>query len=368
MASSQSSSKYPQPIYMDNDLHVASPNSIASVNYWKILMHNYLEGNCLIAFINGDIQPPPEKTDDEHIDNPDYKEWKEIDDYVQHSIISTIQEDLWKELSSSFSGKTSADLWTFILQKVQRPPAMTHVDRVANESAKRKNFTQYLELYKAVVGGDMNTLQKILDEDPTVVRAVITGASETPLIVASHKKTNFNLIKKLISLMSPPDLAMQNSFGRTAIFGAAAVGDVEAMHEMVKKNPNLPHICDMYNQLPIHHAAYAGEKDSVDYLLQVTNIKEVLDELKRLRLVHALISGGFYDICLSLLKSFPELCYNELTPLETLTYRHSAFVSGAHLNFWQRMIYSYLSIEMECPVEYYKSTNDTENPVEEVNK
>ncbi|XP_076902161.1 uncharacterized protein LOC143556807 [Bidens hawaiensis] len=157
---------------------------------------------------------------------------------------------------------------------------------------------------------------------------------------------------------------MQNSFGRTAIFGAA----VEAMDEMVKKNPNLPHICDMYNQLPIHHAAYAGEKDSVDYLLQVTNIKDVLDESKRLRLVHALISGRFYDICLSLLKSFPELCYHELTPLEALTFKHSAFLSGAHFSFWERIIYSYLSIEMESPVEYYKSTNDTENPVEEADK
>ncbi|XP_076933215.1 uncharacterized protein LOC143599035, partial [Bidens hawaiensis] len=341
MASSPSSSKYPQPIYMDDDLHSSFPKlNRYSVNYWKINMHNYLEGNGLIAFIKGDIQPPPEKTDDGRIENPDYKEWKEIDGYVQRSIISTIQEDLWKELSSSFSGKTSAELWTFILERVQRPPAMTHVDRVTNESAKGKNFTQYLELYKAIVGGDMNTFQKKLDEDPTIVRAIITGASETPLIVASHKKTNINLVKKLISLMSPQDLAMQNSFGRTAIFGAAVVGNVEAMDEMVKKNPNLPHICDMYNKLPIHHAAYAGEKDSVDYLLQVTNIKDVLDESKRLILVHALISGRFYDICLSLLKSFPELCYHELTPLEALTFKHSAFLSGAHFNFWERIIYS----------------------------
>ncbi|XP_076902145.1 uncharacterized protein LOC143556790 [Bidens hawaiensis] len=378
-SSSLSSSKYPQPIYMDNDLDSSFTElNRYTVNYWRMLMQSYIEGNGLIAFINGYSKPPPEMIPDEQlkwIENPYYKEWKEIDDQVQRWIISTIQDDLWTALSSQYPGKTSAELWTFILHSVQRPPTMTHPDHhvnqksytVENQSTKRKNFRKYLELYKAVVGGDMNTLQKKLDQDPTVVRTIITGASETPLIVASHKKTNISIVEKLISLMSPPDLAMQNCFGRTALFGAAAVGDVEAMNEMVEKNPNLPYICDMYNQLPIHYASNAGEKDSVDYLLQVTD-NAALDELKRLRLVHALISGGIYDTCLSLLKRFPELCYNELTPLETLIYRHSAFPSGAHFNFWQRMIYSYLSVETESPVDYYKSTNDTENPVKEVDK
>ncbi|XP_076894509.1 uncharacterized protein LOC143546815 [Bidens hawaiensis] len=351
MASSPSSSpfsdKCPQRTYMDHDIHSSFPKlNRYSVSFWKIIMHDYIEGNGLISF----IEPMDEQL---KCIKTDCTKCKEIDDQLRCSIISTIQDDLWKELSSSFLGNTSAELWNFILQNVQRLPAMTHVDHVscdtganklgppmltirviytvANQPAEGKNLAQsaegknlaHLELYKAIVGGDMNTVQEKLDEDKTIVSTIITGASETPLIVACLKKTNINLVKKLISLMSPPDLKMRNSFGRTAIFGAAAIGHVEAMEEMVKKNPDLPYICDMYNQLPVHYAACAGEKGSVDYLLQVTDIKKV-DELKRLRLVHALISGGFYDL--------PD--------------------------------------EMESPVEYYKSTNtnDTENSVKEVDK
>ncbi|XP_021971465.2 uncharacterized protein LOC110866630 [Helianthus annuus] len=212
------------------------------------------------------------------------------------------------------------------------------IHTVSNQAAEGKNYTQYLPLYRAVVEGNMKSLQDILDKDPTAVRAIITGASETALIVASHKKNNKDIVKKLISLMSPQDMAMQDSFGRTAIFGAAAVGNVEALKMMVKKNPDLPHICDIYNHLPLHFAAYADQKDSVRYLLDATNVA-CLDEFKRLTLVQALISGGFYDICLSLLQHFPALAVIEVSPLETLTYRHSAFRSGANFNFWQCMIY-----------------------------
>ncbi|KAL8241224.1 hypothetical protein R6Q59_014579 [Mikania micrantha] len=92
--------------------------------------------------------------------------------------------------------------------------------------------------------------------------------------------------------MSPQDLAMQNSFGKTAMFGAAVVGNVEAMKMMVDKNDNLPNITDIYNQLPIQSAAYAGQKHAVHYRLEVTG-KEYL-ESRRKTFVHSLLVGGFY--------------------------------------------------------------------------
>ncbi|KAJ0563518.1 putative ankyrin repeat-containing domain, PGG domain, ankyrin repeat-containing domain superfamily [Helianthus annuus] len=364
-STSPSSGNHPHPIYMDHDLHTIPKLTPNTVNYWKITMRNYIEGSGLITFIDSSIKPPPEKIDD--VENPDYKQWKEIDDHVRSSIISTMQDGFWEELSSSFTGKTAAELWTFINLNVHGPPTMTHADRVSNQAAEGQNYTRYLPLYRAVVEGNMKSLQDIVDKDPTAVRAIITGASETALIVASHKKNNNDIVKKLISLMSPQDLAMQDSFGRTAIFGVAAVGDVEALEMMVKKNPDLLRICDIYNHLPLHFAAYADQKDSVRYLLMVMN-EAYLDEFKRLTLVHALISGGFYDICLSLLQRFPALAVIEVSPLETLTYRHSAFLSGANFNVWQRMIYPYLPSELERPVDYYKGTYDIENPVEEVDK
>ncbi|KAD5961895.1 hypothetical protein E3N88_13368 [Mikania micrantha] len=302
---SPSLSKYPQPIYKEHDLHTITKLNNFNVNYWKLAMSDYIEGNGLIAFIDGSITPPPDKINDENeqlqgIENPDYTQWKQIDD-------------------------------------------------------------------QAAVEGNLKSLQEILLKEPNLVNAVITGAFETALIVACHRNMNSNFVEKLISLMSPQDLAMQNSFGKTAMFGAAVVGNVEAMKMMVDKNPNLPNITDIYNQLPLQSAAYAGQKHAVHYLLEVTG-KEYLESRRKI-FVHSLLAGGFYDICLSLLKSFPEFAFIEVSPLERLSYTHSAFFSAANFSFWQRKIYSYLpSVELERPIRYYKNTCDIENPTEEAEK
>ncbi|KAL8241212.1 hypothetical protein R6Q59_014567 [Mikania micrantha] len=343
-SSSPSFSKYPQPLYKDYDLHYIPKLNYFNVNYWKLAMDDYIEANGLIGFINGSITPPPEMINDENeqqlhwIDQPDYMQWKQMDDQVQLLILSTFQDGFWASLSSRYTGKTAAELWSFIIQNVPRLPLMTHPDRISYQTPEGQNLVRYnLPLFKACVESNMKDLQEILDKSPNVVRDFITGACETALIVACHRNMNTNFVEKLISLMSPQDLAMQTSFGRTAMFGAAVVGNVEAMKMMVDKNPDLPNITDIYNQLPIHTAAMAGEKHSVHYLLQVTG-KDFI-ESKRFTLVHALISGGFYDICLSLLQRYPELAVYGVSPLETLTYRHSAFLSGANFSFWQQKIY-----------------------------
>lgn len=94
-------------------------------------MRNYIEGNGLIDFINGKIKPPKKTryVELEEIENPEYKQWKQIDDELRSSIISTIEKGLWEELSCSFTGKSAAELWDFIVQNVHRTPAMTHADR-----------------------------------------------------------------------------------------------------------------------------------------------------------------------------------------------------------------------------------------------
>ncbi|KAD5961900.1 hypothetical protein E3N88_13373 [Mikania micrantha] len=305
-SSSPSFSKYPQPLYKDYDLHYIPKLNYFNVNYWKLAMDDYIEANGLIGFINGSITPPPEMINDE---NEQQLHWIDQPDYMQ-----------WKQMDD-----------------------------------------------QACVESNMKDLQEILDKSPNVVRDFITGACETALIVACHRNMNTNFVEKLISLMSPQDLAMQTSFGRTAMFGAAVVGNVEAMKMMVDKNPDLPNITDIYNQLPIHTAAMAGEKHSVHYLLQVTG-KDFI-ESKRFTLVHALISGGFYDICLSLLQRYPELAVYGVSPLETLTYRHSAFLSGANFSFWQQKIYLYLPEgDQERPFDQYNNIYDVENPNMEVEK
>ncbi|KAD5961896.1 hypothetical protein E3N88_13369 [Mikania micrantha] len=321
---SPSLSKYPQPIYKEHDLHTIPKHNKYNVNYWKLAMSDYIEGNGLIAFIDGSITPPPEKINEKNeqlqgIENPDYTQWKQIDD-------------------------------------------------------------------QAAVEGNLKSLQEILLKEPNVVSAVITGAFETALIVACHRNMNSKFVEKLISLMSPQDLAMQNSFGKTAMFGAAVVGNVEAMKMMVDKNPNLPNITDIYNQLPIQSAAYAGQKHAVHYLLEVTGKKYL--EPRRSKFVHTLLIGGFYVLPISASgnersthKSAQQLRRSAAAARSSSAGLPDARLLGAsmlraHCSV-QTLIFDFLklrlrgnlpSVELESPIHYYKNTCDIENPTEEAEK
>ncbi|KAI3748521.1 hypothetical protein L6452_11644 [Arctium lappa] len=56
-------------------------------------------------------------------------------------------------------------------------------------------------------------------------------------MVTSPIEGNQEFVKKLISLMSPKDLAMQDSFGQTALSGAIlAVAKVKRMQELKRKH------------------------------------------------------------------------------------------------------------------------------------
>ncbi|GKD20597.1 putative ankyrin repeat-containing domain, PGG domain, ankyrin repeat-containing domain superfamily protein, partial [Tanacetum coccineum] len=371
--------KVSKPIYTDHDLYTIPKLTYDNVNYWKLAMFNYIQGNGLFGFIDVQMIPPPKIIEDVQqstwIENPIYKCWEEIDNELKMSIISTIHDELLAtipssftepkgsvestihdelletlprsftnplaatdrshdqhgEIPGSFKRKSSADLWTYIDKNIHRRPKMTHPDRVGDG----QKITQHLPLYKAAVEGDVKSLHEILEKEPTVVRDIITGASETALIIASHKENNNEFVAELVKLLSRDDLAMQNSFGRTAMFGAAATGNVKTLEIMVEKNNDLPNIRDMYNLLPLHFAAYAGQKHSVHYLLKVTKLtyEEVTERLEGSSLITALISGGFYDICLNMLKECPQLAVAEVSPLETLTNKNSAFLSGAHFSF-----------------------------------
>ncbi|KAI3748519.1 hypothetical protein L6452_11642 [Arctium lappa] len=356
-ANASSSSKYPHPIYMDFNLNYIPKLDEYNVQGWKAIMYELLKNNGVIGYVDGSIEPPPDV-------DPDYAEWKERDDGVRDWIMSAIGDDFLKQNSSLITiPKTAKDLWDLIGKMVAKPK-MIHADRWSNKAEEGSNYVPHLPLHKAAVKGDMKTLDEILKKDPSAVRALVTGASETALMVASPIEGNQEFVKKLITQMSPKDLAMQDSFGQTALSGAILAGDVEVVKLMVEKNPDLPYINDMYNLIPLAIAPYYCDNDAViRYLLDVTNQNVLLGPLGAV-LMAGLVYGRFFDICFDLLHKIPHLA---ATPLEILTLMHSAFLSGTKLNSWQKFIYSYVP-DKELKNYGGNGVGDVENPREKIIK
>ena len=160
-----------------------------------------------------------------------------------------------------------------------------------------KNASKYLPLMKAALNGDWETAKKFFIKEPDAVRAVIGGASETAVMVAVRSVQRNNFLRKLVDMLTPVDLAMVGYYGETSLHVAASSGNVEAAKLLVKKNPRLPDIGNTFSNIPLFTAAICGKREMFLYLYSITNENAIASSFGKgngPRLVHALITSGFY--------------------------------------------------------------------------
>ncbi|KAK6941301.1 Ankyrin repeat [Dillenia turbinata] len=234
----------------------------------------------------------------------------------------------------------------------------------------RENLNKYLPLYKAALRGDWETAKAIFDGNESALTAKITIFQENALHLAAgagHAQFVINMMDR----MPVEDLELRDVHGRTALTFAAMAGCTEAARAMVSRNPILTQLMDKNGRAPILHAALIGSKDVLSYLCSVTRNEEPNYPLSGQaggRLLNNIIAGDYYDVALQLLQEYPALalCREEsrVTPLDVLAQRPSAFPSATHLSFWQRLIYSSISLNRRNEENYsqYGGRGDTENP------
>ncbi|KAK6920750.1 Ankyrin repeat [Dillenia turbinata] len=233
----------------------------------------------------------------------------------------------------------------------------------------RENLNKYLPLYKAALRGDWETAKAIFDSDESALTAEITFFLENALHLAAgagHARFVINMMNR----MTVEALELRDVHGRTALTFAAMAGCINAARAMVSRNPKLTQLMDKNGRAPIHDAALIGSKDVLSYLCSVTRKEEPNSPLSGEKggwLLNTIIASDHYDVALELLQKYPELalCKDEhkITPLDVLAQRPSAFASATHLNFWQHLIYSFISLNNQNKgFSRYHGKGDMENP------
>ncbi|GMP36821.1 hypothetical protein CsSME_00008821 [Camellia sinensis var. sinensis] len=115
-------------------------------------------------------------------------------------------------------------------------------------------------------------------------------------------------------------LELNDSKGYTALNTAARFGNTEAVEILVAKHSDLLHIRNEDDWLPLHRAAQSAHKDTLSYLLMVTNPdcktkKPIDNDLEHMapfeadsgvELLVLVIASRFYDIALDLVKQYPQ--------------------------------------------------------------
>ncbi|KAJ4721656.1 Ankyrin repeat-containing protein [Melia azedarach] len=168
---------------------------------------------------------------------------------------------------------------------------------------------RHLELYETALRGEWPNARTMFENFPNVITARdrITLQKETVLHVAV-RANHTHFVKGLVEegYMNAEDLAIQNTFGNTALHYAASSGNLELVKFMIERNKDLVLIRDKDDMLPLHNAALSVHKEIVEYLYPLSNLKD-LNKEDKIELLVALINSDLYDMALILLEDYKEI-------------------------------------------------------------
>uniref|UniRef100_A0A162AM43 PGG domain-containing protein n=1 Tax=Daucus carota subsp. sativus TaxID=79200 RepID=A0A162AM43_DAUCS len=165
----------------------------------------------------------------------------------------------------------------------------------------RENYIDIcVPVYNAAIKGDWHAAEKIIRGCPEVINTSITKRQDTVLhIISSTKHTHF--AEKLVNLMKPEDLELQNGLGETALCLAVA-SNVKMVRILLKKNNGLLRI-RKNGDLPFMLAVRYGDKHMVEYIYSETNMDdEKWNYLDQKRILESCLSLGLFDIALKIFK------------------------------------------------------------------
>ncbi|KAL5578735.1 hypothetical protein UlMin_011177, partial [Ulmus minor] len=199
----------------------------------------------------------------------------------------------------------------------------------------------------AVERDDWKKVERLLDSNSELAKARIPFSQNTVLHLASLAG-EVNIVKKLVALMVPQDLEIQDKDGYTALTKASIHGDKKIAQCMVEKNKNLVSIPTGTKLLPVVIAIMFGNKEMALYLYSKTPQKFLLNEdnnsvINGATLLTYSIRMQLYDISFHLIQKYPRLAFAldhyDQSALYQLACTPSAFRNSSQLNFWQRLVY-----------------------------
>ncbi|GJX22344.1 ankyrin repeat-containing domain, PGG domain protein [Tanacetum coccineum] len=134
-----------------------------------------------------------------------------------------------------------------------------------------KNYFEYgAPLYEASIQGNRKAAEAILEKKPELVRYAITENGETALhvaVFANRSKQVVEFVENLVDKMTLDDMELVNKNHNTALYLAAAAGNLEMVKILAEKNEALLKIPGHHGtMMPLYAAAMFGANEVVSYL------------------------------------------------------------------------------------------------------
>ncbi|KAH7836419.1 hypothetical protein Vadar_001052 [Vaccinium darrowii] len=250
-------------------------------------------------------------------------------------------------------------------------------------------------------------VDKILEEAPG--KLVLDTISEEALeILVPDRKPEEAPGKQVdnISEEAGKKLEIGDRFNCTPLHIAGWAGNNEVVKILLRKRPSLIYIRDDFRCSALDMAARNAKKDTLNFLLDVTKgdplsklfpkdvsskkndpspnsfpvviktpsepIPDIIktppepiyNEDSAAAFLIRVITSGYYDIALDLVERYPELAFakqetDDDCGLKALARKVSAFKSGSHYKWWQRLLYALLVKLDDCTTSHNRGDIET---------
>ncbi|KAB1225592.1 hypothetical protein CJ030_MR1G020807 [Morella rubra] len=215
---------------------------------------------------------------------------------------------------------------------------------------KSHDYVKYAALLNLVRSGNLDALKDFLRLHPEATSAKITFIDQTALhiaVLAGHE----HIVEELVERMSDDNLAIQDIDGYTALARATTTGNYRMVECMIKKNQKLVSIAESsWGSIPVVISMNFDYKELAHYLYSLTPQHDL--EPEKGHHGASLVSFAIYtlalDIAVDLIRRCPQLAFaldrEQFSPLYVLASTSEAFLSGKHLVFWKRWVYSCMHV------------------------
>ncbi|WJZ85835.1 hypothetical protein VitviT2T_005352 [Vitis vinifera] len=217
-------------------------------------------------------------------------------------------------------------------------------------------------LFNSAIKGKWEDVVDLYRRQPRAHKAKMVVSGETALHMAVSAGKD-DVVEQLVELISEPKveaLSIGNDRGNTPLHLAASMGNAHMCRYISAIDTRLVAARNREKETPLFLAALHGHTDAFLWLREKCSSNEPYEYCRRgdgKTILHCAIAGEYFDLAILIIDLYEDLVNyvddKGLTPLHVLASKPTAFRSGTHLHFIERLIYECIYVDKLKTVEDY---------------
>ncbi|KAG5591612.1 hypothetical protein H5410_042126 [Solanum commersonii] len=191
---------------------------------------------------------------------------------------------------------------------------------------------------EAVFRGDVEAIQKLIEEDSNIVKQTLEGSLQHTILHLAARLGHVELVREIVKLF-PEMVSAENRDQETPLHEACREGRVEIVRILVENDPSIAYKSNLWDKSVLYVACERGRIEVVKYLLHNNNMHMLLmlEVDMSTTSLHAAASSGHTEVVKELVKVRPDFAWKKDELMNGCSPLHIACSKG-HLDITRELL------------------------------